>query len=171
MIKKFLALLATAALLSLGAGTAQAAGPHPHNVLHKKIHFACSVSGYTYAVDQYWTINQPGTTQDPTNFSLGHEDEGTSPDFHANRVEFVYEPSTPDQVLYAHGGRSDTLDDVPITITAAHPGLFNTSDTSFNTVPQDSWTQIERQHMNVWGVGSGSTTASCTDNTPTTTDF
>lgn len=161
-------LLAAGAVIGLLLVTAVSAtaGPQPLNpIFYKKVHLACAVSGYTYAIDQHWKV-QPWTTRAaPTDWTLLYEDEGTAPAFRANRVE----ADGLDGIQYTHGGSASSVDDVPSSISHAVPNVYGLGSNHFTTYEGDQPSTLQYNAMIISGVGSGAATAVCSDYTPTIT--
>lgn len=164
-------LLAVAAIFGLLFGTiatAQAAPTPIHTTRYRMLHFACSIGGYTYAVDQHWKIETFSEGYDNM-YSLLYEDEGTSPAFKANRVNLT---NYNDGSLYSHGGSSSTLNDVPSSISHATPNLNGTSLNYYFSPAGGAWNGSHSPYagqMVAQGVGAGDATVQCNDPTPTAT--
>lgn len=174
--------LAAFSLAFSGAGPAMASTTQASVVRHstvkpasvstynKKIHLACATGGYTFSMDQFWTIVVYSKTVDPsTSYTENSVNTGTSPHFDANKVVVTFTTSSPDQELFHIG--DGTSNSVPNTITGGRYHLFGGSAYGFNELPTSPWTLIEGQKMVVYGVGAGSATATCTDSTPTASDY
>lgn len=178
------ALAAAAALLTITAGGANATTTastintteaarttptpiHAAGISYWIASFTCTTStGYRFVDAQYWIVNEHTVNPTvPTNFTLDHQDWSTSPYATVNRVEFMWEESTPDQLLYAMGGTSASLNDVPAS-GGTSPNVFGGSSNTFNSANGDTYHSIVRQHMNVYGLGYESSTQLCVTGHP-----